>query len=283
MTIQDATTTNSYGVLSTPRLSPELLSMVKTGKVYDLSFPISTHTPYSGTTSPFSMRMNQRHEDSPAGGSFGEATEILTMSSHTATHIEALCHISEKVDGRPLLYGNIPAEGVQSEMGFRELGIERCPPIIARGLLLDVPRSKEVEVLPDSYGITEADLEVCCELANVKIRPGDCVLIRTGFSRYQYAQRVRFATVGAGPTPEACRWLADKKIALTGSDTMSYEQVPSPHAGHLELIRRRGISTIKQVNLEELAGDQVYEFLLIVLPLRLVGATASPVAPVAIC
>ena len=64
---------------------------------------------------------------------------------------------------------------------------------------------------------------------------------------------------------------------------MSYERVPSLHLGHLELIRRRGISMIKQANLEELAADQVYEFLLIVLPLPLVGATASPVNPIAIC
>jgi kynurenine formamidase len=105
------------------------------------------------------------------------------------------------------------------EMGFSELGIERCPPIITRGLLLDVPRSKEVDVLPDSYGITEDDLEACCERANVDIQPGDCVLIRTGFSRYRYAERVRFATVGAGPTPEACCWLAEQGISLTGSDT----------------------------------------------------------------
>ena len=82
--------------------------------------------------------------------------------------------------------------------------------------------------------------------------------------------------------PATCRWLAEKGIVLTGSDTMSFEQVPSPHLGHLELIRRRGISIIKQANLEELAADRIYEFLLIVLPLKLVGATASPVHPIAI-
>jgi hypothetical protein len=64
---------------------------------------------------------------------------------------------------------------------------------------------------------------------------------------------------------------------------MSFKQVPSPHKGHLELIRLRGITVLKQVNLEELAGDQVYEFALIVLPLRLVGATASPVTRIAMC
>jgi kynurenine formamidase len=63
---------------------------------------------------------------------------------------------------------------------------------------------------------------------------------------------------------------------------MSFEQVPSPHLGHLELIRRRGISIIKQLNLEALARDGVHQFLLIVLPLRIVGATASPVNPIAV-
>ena len=77
--------------------------------------------------------------------------------------------------------------------------------------------------------------------------------------------------------------MADKGLSLTGSDTMSIEYVPSPHVGHLELVRRRGISVIKQANLEEIARDQVYQFLLIVLPLRLIGATASPVTPIAIC
>jgi kynurenine formamidase len=283
MTTHNDNASEAYGILPVPTLSAELLSLVKTGKVYDLSYPISASTPYAGTTSPFSMQMNQRHEDSPAGGSFGEATDILTMSSHMATHIEALCHISEKIDGRPVLYGDIPAAEVESEAGFKKLGVEHCPPIMTRGLLLDVPGCKELEVLPDSYGITQKDLEICCQAAGVEIKPGDCVLIRTGFSRYRYEERARFATVGAGPTPAACRWLANKGIILTGSDTMSFEQVPSPHVGHLELVRRRGISTIKQANLEEIAADQIHEFLLIILPLRLVGATASPVTPIAVC
>ncbi len=283
MTSQDHQINAVYGALPVPRFSPELLGLVKTGKIYDLSYPISATTPYATTTSPFSMETNQRHGDSPAGGSFGEATEILTMSSHVATHIEALCHISEKVEGRPMLYGDIPAAEVESEAGFKELGVEQCPPILTRGLLLDIPRSQKMDVLPDSYGITESDLQACCQMAGVEIMAGDCVLIRTGFSRYRYAERVRFASVGAGPTPSACRWLAEKGIFLTGSDTMSFEQVPGPHKGHMELVRRRGITVLKQVNLEELAGDQVYEFALIVLPLRLVGATASPVTPIAIC
>jgi len=266
-----------------PTLRSELLSLVKTGKVYSLSCPIHANTPHATTTSPFSRRSNHGHENFVVDGPFGEASEILTMSTHTGTHIEALCHISEEIDGRPLLYGDVSAGEAESEAGFKELGMERCPPIITRGVLLDIPHSKGLEVLPDSYGITSDDIEVCCQSEAVEIRLGDCVLIRTGFFGYRERAQRRFVAVGAGPTPVTCRWLADKGIILTGSDTMSFEQVPGPHLGHIELIRRRGISIIKQANLEELAADQVYEFLLVVLPLRLVGATASPANPIAIC
>ena len=61
MTTHHDSINKPYGVLPVPSLSPQLLGLVKTGKVYDLSFPISAETPYAGTTSPYSMRMNQRH------------------------------------------------------------------------------------------------------------------------------------------------------------------------------------------------------------------------------
>ena len=272
-----------YGALAAPHFCTELLDLVKTGRVYDLSFAIDGDTPYSGTTSPFSMQPKQRHDESPVGGSFGEATEIMRMSAHMSTHLDAICHVSEKIDGRPILYGDIPAAQVESEKGFGALSVELCPPILVRGVLLDIPGSKGVEVLPDRYGITEGDLKTCLRTEGIDIRPGDCPLVRTGFSRYRQDEIARYKSVGAGPTSEACVWLAEKGIALTGSDTQSYEQVPSSHVGHLELIRRRGIPMLKQVNLEELAANKVYEFLLIVLPLRLSGATASPVTPIAVC
>jgi kynurenine formamidase len=236
-----------------------------------------------GTLSPVSMRVTRRHEDLTVEGPFGEATEGFTMSSHTGTHIDALCHNSEEIDGRPLLYQDIPAAEVASKSGFTQLGVEHCPPIIARGLLLDIPRSQGLDVLPDSCGITKSEIEGCCETEGIDIRPGDCVFIRTGLSKYRDMERDRFLIVGAGPAPEACRWLAEAGIVVTGSDTMSFEQVPSPHLGNLELIRRRGVPIIKQTNLDEIAANEVFEFLFIAVPLELVGATASPVSPIAVC
>lgn len=131
-----------YGRLSQPRLGPDLLRLVRSGKVYSLAYPIHPDTPYGETVSGVSIRLHRRHQDFTCEGPFGEATERIELSGHAATHLDALCHISEEVDGLPLLYGDIPALEVQGERGFAALGIEGCPPVMVRGVLLDVARDK---------------------------------------------------------------------------------------------------------------------------------------------
>ena len=88
-----------YGVLPSPEFSPAILVHVKTGRVYDLSFPISARTPHATTTSPFSMTPRQRHDQRPHGEAFGEATEILTMSSHTLSTTK---NVKTKATSSPL-------------------------------------------------------------------------------------------------------------------------------------------------------------------------------------
>ena len=273
----------TYGVLRKASVTPDLMGLVKTGRVYDLSYPIQSGTVFGPTTSAaFTMRRDRRHEDFTVEGTFAEATDLLEMPSHMATHVEALCHVSEEIDGERVLYGGVRVGDIDRGDTFSDLGIERCPPIVARGLLLDVAAFKGVNVLPDSYGVTVNDVRGCCSAEGVAIRPGDVVLFRVGFHRYRDSEKLRFRDRGAGPTPETCAWLAEQGIVATGSETMAYEQLPSPHVGHLELIRRRGVTIVKQVNSEQLAVDRAYEFLFIALPLRIVGATASPVTPIAV-
>ncbi|MBU1205773.1 MAG: hypothetical protein KKH04_02400 [Proteobacteria bacterium] len=52
---------------------------------------------------------------------------------------------------------------------------------------------------------------------------------------------------------------------------------------HVLLQNQRGIQLMEMLNLEEIARDRVYEFLFVALPIRIIGGTASPVRPVAIC
>ena len=91
----------------------------------------------------------------------------------------------------------------------------------------------------------------------------------------------------AGLTLEAARWLVeDNQAMLLGADNFGIEAFPSTDAGnyvpvHTYLFAERGVSVIEVMWLEDLARDQVYEFLFIAAPLKLRGATGSPLRPVA--
>jgi kynurenine formamidase len=280
--------TTIYGKIPKPNFMPEYCNLVKTGAVYSLSF-VNSYPPRnpSGMT-PLTLTLSRRHklQDINLEGNtkFTEADETIVMSGHSTTHIDALCHIGEIKDGKTKLYSGINAGETEHYRGFRKLGIEGCPPIITRGVLLDVPMYKEVEVLPESYSITAKDLQGTSDLEGIDVKQGDCVLIRTGFTKIWRPDNEVFYGRCAGPELEGAQWLIDHGIIVSGSDTISYERNPSPtHPVHRKMINNEGILLLKLLNLEELAKDKVYEFLFIALPLRIFGATASPVNPIAVC
>ena len=142
-----------------------------------------------------------------------------------------------------------------------------------------------VDSLPVGYAITTADLEACEARAGVQVQAGDAVLVRTGWMRH-WDQPARYnGEEGGYPGlgADAARWLVGRSIALTGADTTAYEVAPPRgESVHALLIVDAGLQILENLNLEVLAAAGIGEFLLIVLPLKLVGATASPVRPIAI-
>ncbi len=277
-----------YGKIPQPSFKPEFMKLIKSGKVYPLAFINSYPPRYPSGMTPLILSLSRRHKIQDIGlegnTKFTEADETIVMSGHSTTHIDALCHIGEIKDGKTLLFGNIDAGYTEHFRGFRNLGIEGCPPIITRGVLLDIPLYKGVQVLPESYSISVNDLQGTCDIEGVEIKRGDCVLIRTGFAKIWRPDNEVFYRKCAGPELEGAQWLIDKGIIASGSDTVSYERNPSPtHPVHRKMINNEGVLLMKLMNLEELAKDKVYEFLFIALPLRIFGATASPINPIAIC
>jgi kynurenine formamidase len=283
---------NEYGKIPKAFFNRELFNLVKTGKVYSLSFinqdpprfPIGFPLLGVNITGRHKINDHDIHQHPIKNNIFTEVIESITMSCHSITHIDALCHIGEVVDGKARLYDNIPADEVEHEKGFKKLGIEQCPPIITRGVLLDIPFYKGLKLLPKSYTITAEDLEATSELENIEVKQGDCVLIRTALPTIWSQQNETFYRFGPGPELEAAQWLIDKGVIISGADTISYEKCPSPtHPVHRKMINHNGILLMKLLNLEEIAKEKIYEFLFIAIPLRIFGATASPVNPIAIC
>jgi kynurenine formamidase len=209
------------------------------------------------------------------------------MGSHVGTHIDALAHISQ--DGR--LFGGSDAAEAGEGGGFEELGAHTIEPIVRRGLHLDVAAALGVDQCEPGYEITVDDLATALDRQSLSIESGDVVLVRTGwgarFAAGEPDEYVGHASGVPGIGTAAAAWLAARGIHAAGTDTIAFERV-SPFAGHAALpvhrilIVENGIYIIEALDLEALSRDSIGEFVFILSPLALVGATGSPVRPLAL-
>ncbi len=258
----------------------DLLSLAGAARRYDLAQPLYVGVPHFPTHPPFAMSVTKLHGELAWPGGASSASELISMGGHTGTHIDALNHFS--CAGR--IFGG--AEIRQSYSG----GVEPCSvdtvePIARRGLLADVAAYEGVDALPADFVVTPEHLDALVP----HVEAGDVVLIRTGWARY-WNDPVQFVTAGrrtapTGPGPElaAAQWLSARKAFAAGSDTLAFERVPSPGmAVHVHLLVENGIHIIENLNLDELARDGVQEFLFVATPLKIRGATGSPIRPFAL-
>ena len=254
-------------------------------RVYDLAQPLERATPSSPNHPGFQMALIRRHGDAPRSDGSSGASELMTLGTHTGTHIDALCHIAAA--GR--LYGGLDAEACSRGGRFVQLGVETIAPIVSRAVLLDMATYfGEDGMLSADHGIGASELEQACHLANVKICSGDVVLIRTGWSRHLSDAEafVGRRTGVPGVQESGARWLVRRGASAVGADTTSFEQIrpgPAPLLPvHTLLLVDHGVHIIEMLRLDELAGDRVTELLLIAAPLRIIGATGSPLRPLGI-
>jgi len=257
-------------------------------RVFDLEQPRTEMMPIhpAHKQAGYSYLLHRRHEDEyrpEESGPRSGAAGLLVCGEHTGTHIDALSHQADALT----LCGGVPVGDVQTSRGFTEHGAEKIPPIVAPGVLLDVAALEGVEALGPGHVVTDTDLAACCRHQGVEVSPGSVALVRTGNGRF-WGDEGRYLA-GPGMDAGASRWLADRGVIAVGADNMAWD-VPGLRdpelgcllPGHLILLARRGVYIIENLALEELAAAGHHEFEFVCLPLKLVGATGSPVRPVAL-
>ena len=287
---------SAYGKLPVPHLTPDLLGLVKTGAVYSLGvdFQEGMLTPGAAMKS-YSIVPHLRHSDPAAIDPGTAAAEVIRMSIHVGTHIDALCHISEKQnadrlpdpDGEPRLYAGegrtVAASECVDSAGQKHLSAEQMPPIVMRGVMLDVAAYKGVDTLPPAYGIGADDLRGTLERQGSVIGADTAVLLRTGSYHLLRAGDPVYRDAQTGLNLEGAQLLVEQGMTLVGADNMAVEVMPPmDHSVHRFLLVNSGITHVENLNLDELAAAGCYEFLLIIAPLKLTGATGSWVNPLAI-
>ena len=255
-------------------------------RVYDLGRPLEAATPVAPGHPNFRMALLRRHGDATRPGGASSANELISTSGHTGTHIDALAHFAQ--EGK--LAGGHDALEASRGGRFHVHGVETIEPIVTRGVLLDLAAAEGTAALEPGRPITASDIEKACGHHGLTIGAGDAVLFRTGWPVGRYEDEAAYLgwpTGVPGPDESAARWLADRGVRVTGSDTIAFEWL-APGAGHsrlpvhVHLLVGNGINIIEVLDLEELARDEVREFLFICSPLKMVGATGSPVRPLAL-
>ena len=258
---------------------------LRSSHIIDLAQPLHRGMPVSPNHPAFQLALMRRHGDIVRSDGASAANEIIVTGGHVGTHIDALAHVSQ--DG--LLHGGVETDSIQSNLGFSELGIETVDPIVCRGVILDIAALHGKNFLVGGYEVSVDDLEKAASRQSIEVMAGDAVLIRTGWSRHwtDTAAFIGADTGTPGPGEAAARWLSDHEIRIAGAETIAFEKI-EPAVGHATLPAHRillveaGIHIIEVMDLSALAASGVSEFVFVAIPLKLVGATGSPIRPIAL-
>jgi len=281
--------------LITPQSRAAIMARVSGAQAYDLAVDYFVGMPswQAAGDPPYQMWMTHTPHGNVIADpmSVGEAMNrhvsysgsAVSMYAHMGTHIDALNHFG--LDGK--IWNGFRADQHLGDRGWNVTGAEKLPPIIARGVLIDVAAAKGLDMLPDSYRVTREDLRQALKVQKVGLEKGDVVLIRTGRMR-DYDNAQAYMANPPGLSLDAAKFLVEEGEAMVvGADNLSFETFPSEVEGnylplHTYLLAMQGAPILELVNLEGLSRDKVYQFAFIGASLKLRGADAAPIRPVAL-
>ncbi len=281
----------------TPASKLAALSLAKTGKTYDLgivydrdSFKWPGHSPGEIMTfrSPEGVKRQGEFPLAETGTAWHSCA--LFINDNVATQIDGLGHVVHGNDNH--WYNGFKEADWGGDWGPRKCDATTIPPIIARGILIDVAGYKGVPTLPPHYAITVADLRGALGKQGTKLHPGDVVFVRTGAVRYWADLDDREKLVAhdtAGLSLDGAKWLVEENGAmLIGSDTSGMEYGPKPEDAanflkkfgsfipvHVFLLIQQGVHIGEFHYLEDLARDKAYEFCYLGTTANIRGTTAG--------
>jgi kynurenine formamidase len=281
---------NDRGALN--HLTPERIAaaagLVRSGSTIALGQPLPTESELD-VPEPADHHMTMLPDEEGGSGGLRFAKDYIGGDYHNDgySHVDAFCHVAFDgflFDGAP--ERSVTADGAQA--GTIDLLRDG---LVGRGVLIDVPRVRGVPWVEPGEHIFREDLEAAERSQGVEVGSGDIVLVRTGHAR-------RLAELGpwdtprskAGLHPTVASFLADRRVAALGSDGNS-DTAPSTTEGvgfpiHVLALNAMGIHLFDYLQFEEVARHceqaRRWEFLFAAAPLRVTGATGSPVNPTAI-
>jgi len=280
------------GHLLTPEHTLKALGSVRNGCIIDLSHLIEigaprmapNQSPYHIQVGPTSAGSIRRRRKMGATNDAGSNLERIEMTTHVGTHIDALGHFSKG----DMLYGGYSATVTVDDFGLANLGIEHMPPIVTRGVLLDVSRFDGSDHLEAGRPVTIADLERALAAAKLSIEPGDVVCLNTGWGQFFMTDNERYLSGEPGIDEAAARWLTAQDCVAIAADNMALEVLPGTQHPeivmpvHQHCLAEAGVHIIENLVMDELIERDIRSFCFMLSAVKFKGATGCPVRPIAI-
>ena len=260
--------------------------LVKTGKVYSLGITVSTTTPaYPPRTC--SIYIVQPGQTGSADGLGPTHTtyndDILNCWTGIGTQLDGLGHIG--VGDRyynGLKWGEFATIG-----GLKKLGADTVPPMVTRGVMLDMAAHYGVDVVKEGTAFNRAEIDAVAKKQGIEIRQGDVVIFHTGWLSLIEKDAKRYASVEPGLGREGARYLVSKGVVAVGADTWAVEAIPFEQGAgvfevHQILLPMSGTYILENINTAELAKDKAYEFLFVLGQNKYQGSVQSMINPIGI-
>jgi kynurenine formamidase len=263
----------------------EASRLVKTGKTYSLGLTIDSSMP---AFAPRSLSLtvvqpNQQEGNRP----FGDMTyndDIFNGWLGVGSQIDGLGHLGHK----GVYYNCNEAKDFAAIDGLTRLGIENVPPIVARGIVLDMAGYYGVSHLEAGQFFTVDDVKAVAKKQRTPIREGDVVLFHTGWTDAKLkSDPTAWVSGEPGQSEEVAQYLASKKVVAVGADTWGVDVVPSqvasrPFQGHVIYLKENGIYILEGMNTGPLVRDKAFEFMFVLGQAKVKGAVQMLINPTAI-
>ena len=269
----------------TPAAVVKAARLVKTGKTYALGVETGPDTPaYPPRKYQMTILQLEDGTGTPWGDNKLTSNDDLMMTwLGIGSQIDGLGHVGIN----HVYYNGVHAKDFTKVTGLTTFSISDIPPIVTRGVLLDIARLKGKKILDEGTAINRAEIEAAAKAQDIDLRKGDVVLFHTWWQNVAEEDGARFMKGEPGVGIEGARYLAEIGVIAVGADTFGVEVIPFETEGqifpvHQELITKKGIYLLENMDTRALAEDDGWEFLFVLGQPRFVGAVQAIINPVAI-
>jgi kynurenine formamidase len=268
----------------TPELVVKAASLIKTGKTYALGIPVDSKTP-AYPPRAFRITVVQPGQAGIPGLGPNKATyndDLLDGWVGVGSQLDGLGHLGIE----HVYYNGNKLADFADPTGLKKLGIDKVPPMVTRGVLLDMAAHYNTDVVKEGTAFNVKEIEEVAKKQGVEIRQGDVVIFHTGWLSLIGKDDKRFGGAEPGLGVEGAKYLTGKGVVAVGADTWGVEVVPFESKNvfevHQILLAMNGTYILENMDTAELAKDKAYEFLFVLGQPRFKGGVQSMINPVAI-